>query len=423
MITPYEYDGAYHFYGEGRWGYRGRVLGGPNSGYRGHSGGRGGPGNPGGSRPRGGSVAGASTGILAGLKDGLDSLVGDSRVRKELAIKAQKAIEEFLELGASEHLDELVLVGSFLSPTKQPNDIDIVYVGKDAVAVGEMQRIHGTMLNSGSLDLQVNILPGRRDHRFMGWLERSTKERYGVDPLVLFARTTKLSEPNLALSLQEMGYEKSIEYLIANDYHFRTDGKRIAILGGPNSGYRGHTGGRGGPGNPGGSQPRSGGSFISERRRLAKGNATELYRWANLADVVDASIGRHETSLDMTDKKDFYFAPHSVEKESARSWVVRTYGRMIFDRDELAKAGWVKDSTLKTEGAWRWKPGAVPGKTWRDFPDDSHVTSSFIKAVRGFEVIKLPEGKTIEDVQAIMDYRLGRQVPVIQANLPDLVDW
>ena len=184
------------------------------------------------------------------MKDGLDSLVGDSRVRKELAIKAQKAIEEFLELGASEHLDELVLVGSFLSPTKQPNDIDIVYVGKDAVAVGEMQRIHGTMLNSGSLDLQVNILPGRRDHRFMGWLERSTKERYGVDPLVLFARTTKLSEPNLALSLQEMGYEKSIEYLIEHDYHFRTDGKRIAILGSSKSGHYGH---KGIPGHRGGS--------------------------------------------------------------------------------------------------------------------------------------------------------------------------
>ena len=108
----------------------------------------------------------------------------------------------------------------------------------------------------------------------------------------------ELSEPYLAL--REMGYEKSIEYLIEHDYHFRTDGQRIAILGGAGSGNWAHAGR---PGQVGGSVSRTTGMSIKsgpdweKRQKEAKG---ESFEYGRPATELNKSAIKHIVANDGT---------------------------------------------------------------------------------------------------------------------------
>jgi hypothetical protein len=188
---------------------------------------------------------------------------------------------------------------------------------------------------------------------------------------------------------------------------------RRMAKGGAGSGNFDHAGR---PGQIGGSAP----------SRLARGDATELYRWGNLAEVValdEARSGRivRPSSLDVTDRPEWYFPPPRVLPPSARSWVNHTYGRYILDRAALAESGWGKDPNLRTEGAWRWKPGNLGG-SWREY-DDAFVNNAYKSAIRGFEVTTLPEGGSLEQVHDILKYRLGREVPVVASTVRQITDF
>ena len=188
-------------------------------------------------------------------------------------------------------------------------------------------------------------------------------------------------------------------------------GLKFTTKGGPGSGNIGHAGR---PGSVGGSAPSKGGT-------LAVGE-NELYRWANLAEAVDISWKPSKRdpetpySLDVTDKQDFYFAPHSVLSE--RSWVKNTYGRFILDKKTLEEGGWSKDPNLRAEGAWRWKPGNLGG-TWRDY-DAGFQGRVYARAIRGFEITSIPGGYTKEDVRNILTYRYGRTIPVIETSVSEV---
>lgn len=154
-------------------------------------------------------------------------------------------------------------------------------------------------------------------------------------------------------------------------------------------------------------------------RSIAKGDNTELYRWSNLIDVIDASRGKRTRSLDVTDKPDWYFAPTSVLTESATT-VEKVYGRFILDRAALKRAGWTKDKTLLAEGAWRHIPGSI-GRTWQDF-SDKDIADAYLGAIRGFEIVQLPNNITRQEIADILGYRIGRRIPVIHTNVSEITN-
>lgn len=138
-----------------------------------------------------------------------------------------------------------------------------------------------------------------------------------------------------------------------------------------------------------------------------KQGAGERYRWSNLQEIVDisgGSPGHAPYTLHVTDKPDFYFSPTSGRlRGSGRSWVAKTYLRVVLDPDALSASGWKPlKSTYTVEGAHGPKGTdvAVNYKAYRN-------------AIKAVEVHGLPEGQTIDDVRSIVKYRLGRDVDVV----------
>jgi hypothetical protein len=163
------------------------------------------------------------------------------------------------------------------------------------------------------------------------------------------------------------------------------------------------------------------GQVTSKEATLAEGDDTELYRWSNLAEVVDATnpMGQRAASLDVTDQPWWYFAPPHINPKTGSGWASNVYGRVILDREKLREAGWVKDPHLTPEGAWRHMP-ARPGSAART---DREMQAAYLDAIRGFEVTTLPEGdRTVADVQAILNFRLDREVPVILTDVRHVTD-
>lgn len=133
-----------------------------------------------------------------------------------------------------------------------------------------------------------------------------------------------------------------------------------------------------------------------------------LYRWSNLREIVKTSKGERVTSLDVSDSPDFYFSPYNSRKQigGGKSWLDNTYLRVILDRGKLTSAGWVKDPALKAEGAWRH----IGKKA------DTDLARDYTLAIKGIEVDDIPAGKTLEDISAIVEFRLGRKVPVVASG-------
>jgi len=133
-----------------------------------------------------------------------------------------------------------------------------------------------------------------------------------------------------------------------------------------------------------------------------------LYRWSNLREIVKTSKGERVTSLDVSDSPDFYFSPYNSRKQigGGKSWLDNTYLRVILDRGKLTSAGWVKDPVLKAEGAWRH----IGKKA------DTDLARDYTLAIKGIEVDDIPAGKTLEDILAIVEFRLGRKVPVVASD-------
>lgn len=155
----------------------------------------------------------------------------------------------------------------------------------------------------------------------------------------------------------------------------------------------------------------------SKENTLAKGDDTELYRWSNLGEIVEATFprGQRRASFDVSDQPWWYFAPPGLVPSTGKSWVDNVYGRVVLDREKLAKAGWAKAPGFEAEGAWFWKPGNLGG-TWRDYPD-KFVIDAYLDAIQGYEITDLPEGRSVEDVRAIVNFRLGRDVPIIGTDV------
>jgi len=115
------------------------------------------------------------------------------------------------------------------------------------------------------------------------WEDKGTG-KYGHDRSEFFKMlgVEALSAKESFLSLQEpmthlasLGREEFARLLLEGDYHFRTDGMRFVVLGGPGSGHFGHAGI---PGHRGGSLPRSSAMSIhgadwEDRQRKAKGTS------------------------------------------------------------------------------------------------------------------------------------------------------
>jgi len=189
---------------------------------------------------------------------------------------------------------------------------------------------------------------------------------------------------------------------------------------GPGRGWWGPPVGTHGTGKEGDDSGYAGGgeSRAGDAETIAKGDDTELYRWGNLTDVHSSFLGKRTRSLDTTDRPEWYFAPPSMLKSD--SWTERTYGRYLLDRATLAKAGWSKDPRLKTEGAWRWKPGNL-GKGWQDV-DDKFVGNSFLSSIKGYEVVSLPRGVSAGQLGDWFKYRTGRKIPITVTNVSNITD-
>ncbi len=160
----------------------------------------------------------------------------------------------------------------------------------------------------------------------------------------------------------------------------------------------------------------------SEGGTLATGK-NELYRWANLAEAVDVSWKpfrkdnpQTSFSLDVTDKQDFYFAPHKVL--TSESWVTNTYGRFILDKKVLKEGGWSKDPNLRAEGAWRWKPGNI-GKRAQELDLGFHGRV-YSNAIKAFEITSLHKDGSLKDVQAILKHRFDRDIPIIETSVRNI---
>jgi len=129
----------------------------------------------------------------------------------------------------------------------------------------------------------------------------------------------------------------------------------------------------------------------------------EMYRWGNLMELHDLSNGKRTRSLDITEDEDFYFAPHSIVRDS---FVTKTYGRFVLDGEKLSNAGWKRDPGLFAERAWR-QYGA----------NDANVVKSYVNAIKRFEVYANPKKYPLSDLQSWMDFRFGKgAIQVVKAS-------
>lgn len=137
---------------------------------------------------------------------------------------------------------------------------------------------------------------------------------------------------------------------------------------------------------------------------IPKRETDKLYRWVNLKELV-LTKDKPPTSLDVSDNADFYFSPYSGKKlGSGSSWIDNTYMRVVLDKQKLANAGWNADPALRGEGAWINK---------KITPEAVEVYRNSIQSI---EVDDIPKGKTIDDVADIIEFRLGRKVPVYKTD-------
>ena len=96
------------------------------------------------------------------------------------------------------------------------------------------------------------------------------------------------------------------------------------------------------------------------------------------------------------------------------------YGRVVLDRKKLQEAGWAKAPGFEAEGGWFWKPANI-GKRWDEVPDQ-FVIDSYLDAIRGYEVVKMPEGRTVDDLREVLASRMERDVPVIETTVSHITE-
>lgn len=156
-------------------------------------------------------------------------------------------------------------------------------------------------------------------------------------------------------------------------------------------------------------------SGLAPKNVLAKGDGAELYRWANLQEIIETSRQKRVNSLDVTDKPDWYFPPHKVLTNPTS--VEKVYGRFILNKEILINGGWSKDSHLTVEGAWRWK------ETNLGYFSDSQLASIYNSSIRGFEIINLPDTLSAAQVSEILEYRLNRNIPVIVSTVKEITNF
>lgn len=295
--TPFEFDGALHFFGgpgSGNWGHKGR------------------PGQRGGSLPRGTG----GTGLLAGLLPGAAQAI-EAAFSKCAAVGEEKGVE----LGILIDTEGRVLretvgeAGIVMDLKKVPSDAensvhnhpesggfssgDVNYLLTNAGLKNEfVVDSEGTRYRISKTDktptpgelypdkISPNLYVADDVHKI--WndiISQNMRDYYDdkVDRMLTFPEIkeqaiqiavdryklvysrdpplSELMELSLVMSLQEpmhelaqAGYDPFIRCLLEQDYHFRTDGQRVVVLGGPGSGNWGH---RGRPGKRGGSAPNS----------------------------------------------------------------------------------------------------------------------------------------------------------------------
>lgn len=154
---------------------------------------------------------------------------------------------------------------------------------------------------------------------------------------------------------------------------------------------------------------------LTPKNVLAKGDETELYRWANLQEIIETSRHKRVNSLDVTEKPDWYFAPHKVLTNPTP--VETVYGRFILDREILINGGWSKDPHLTVEGAWRWKSTNIGDLS------DSQLAFIYNSSIIGFEIVDLPDTLSAAQVSEILEYRLKRSIPVIVSTAKEITDF
>jgi len=143
-----------------------------------------------------------------------------------------------------------------------------------------------------------------------------------------------------------------------------------------------------------------------EQGRFCSGG-TSFYRWSNLSEFGEAIRGRRASTMDITDRSDFYFSPFNSRNKVGTGKPSETYVRVVLDRNKLVNSGWQQDPRLAGEGTWRPK-----GKS------DNEVARDYIRAVKSIEVHDVARGWNFEDARAWIKFRFPRPVEIIDKTGP-----
>lgn len=146
-----------------------------------------------------------------------------------------------------------------------------------------------------------------------------------------------------------------------------------------------------------------------------------FYRWCNLGEIAKIFNGKRPTSLDVTDKKNFYFSSQSGRPKVGKGWISEVYVKLYLNADTLKKLGWQRDKQAKGEGLWRPKGITL----------DKNILKQYLKAIEKIEIHEWPKD-TKEEISSWIKFRLdnvkiefkGRVNEGLKVeDLPDFVNY